>query len=292
MKKDDIQSYAGTVIAVLVAVGIALAGSQDSVAVFGGFPLFALCIAIAFAIQWVVYVPSYIARTEKFYDLTGSFTYTAVILIALFMTGRFDTRSLVLTGLVLVWTFRLGFFLFRRVMRAGEDTRFREIKGSASRFLMTWTIQGLWVSFTAAAALAAITTPHDVEFGIVGIIGLSVWIMGFAFEAIADYQKSRFTAVPGNRGKFINKGLWSISRHPNYFGEIVIWIGIAIIAFPTLQGWRLVTLISPVFVAILITQISGVPLLEKYADKQWGGQDDYKEYKRTTPVLIPKLPFM
>ncbi len=292
MKKYDIQSYAGTVIAVLVAVGIALAGSQDSVAVFGGLPLFALCIAIAFAIQWVVYVPSYIARTEKFYDLTGSFTYTAVILIALLMTGRFDIRSLVLTGLVLVWTFRLGFFLFRRIIRAGEDTRFREIKGSASRFLMTWTIQGLWVSFTAAAALAAITAPHDVEFGIAGIIGLSVWIVGFAFESIADYQKSRFTAVPGNSGKFINKGLWSISRHPNYFGEIVIWIGIAIIAFPTLEGWRLVTLISPVFVAILITQISGVPLLEKYADKQWGGQDDYQEYKRTTPVLIPKLPFL
>ncbi|OPL11210.1 MAG: hypothetical protein AVO38_15995 [delta proteobacterium ML8_D] len=292
MKKDDMKAYAGVMIAVLIAAGLALAGSQDSVMVFGVMPLFALCIAIAFAIQWVAYVPSYIARTEKFYDLTGSFTYITIIIIALIMTGRFDIQSLILTGLVLVWTCRLGFFLFRRILRAGEDTRFKELKKSASRFLLAWTIQGLWVSFTAAAALAALTAMQQIEFGTIGIIGLCIWITGFAFESIADYQKGRFTGAPENSGKFINVGLWSISRHPNYFGEIVIWIGIAIISFPSLEGWRLVTLISPIFVATLITQISGVPILEKFADEHWGGQKDYEEYKKSTPVLIPRLPFM
>lgn len=290
MKKDIMQTLGGILIATLIAAGIALAGSQNSVVVFGSMPLFALCIIIAFAIQWIAYIPSYIARTEKFYDLTGSFTYTTVILMAAFMASRFDVQSLVLTGLVLVWTSRLGFFLFRRVIRAGEDTRFKEIKESAGRFLLTWTLQGLWVSFTAAAALAAITSERAVEFGITGVVGLCVWLLGFSFEAIADFQKNRFTADPANRDKFINVGLWSISRHPNYFGEIVIWIGVAIIAFPSLQGWGYVTLASPVFVALLITQISGVPLLEKFADEKWGGQEDYKEYKRSTPVLIPKLP--
>ncbi len=290
--KEKIQAITGVLIAVLIAIGLALAGSQGSLLVFGNIPLFALCIAIAFMIQWVAYVPSFIARTEKFYDLTGSLTYTTVILTALILSSRFDVQSLVLTVLVLVWTFRLGYFLFRRVMRAGEDTRFREIRESASRFLLAWTLQGLWVSFTAAAALASITSGRPGEFGAFGIAGLGVWLLGFGFEAVADFQKSRFTGDPANRERFINTGLWSLSRHPNYFGEIVIWTGIAIIAFPSLQGWTLVTLISPVFVAILITQISGVPLLEKFADEKWGGQKNYEEYKKSTPVLIPKLPFM
>lgn len=291
MKREDIQSYAGVLIAVLTAAGLALAGSRNSAVEILGIPLFAACVAMAFIIQWAAYVPSFLAKSEKFYDLTGSFTYTVVTLTALIVTSRFDVRSLVLAALVLIWTFRLGLYLFRRVMRAGEDTRFREIKRSASRFLLAWTLQGLWVSFTAAAALAAITTEREVEFGLFGIVGLFVWALGFGFESIADLQKSRFAADPANRDMFISTGLWSISRHPNYFGEIVIWIGIAIIAFPSLEGLGLITLISPVFVAFLLTRISGVPLLEKSADQRWGGRDDYEKYKKSTPVLIPKLPF-
>jgi steroid 5-alpha reductase family enzyme len=114
-------------------------------------------------------------------------------------------------------------------------------------------------------------------------------VFGFIFEVIADTQKSRFSANPDNKGKFIQTGLWSRSRHPNYFGEIVLWIGIAIIALPVLQGWQWVTLISPIFVTLLLTRVSGVPLLEKKADKKWGGQEDYESYKKRTPVLIPRL---
>ena len=290
MKKDTIISLASIPVVVLIAGGLALAGSQGGVIVAGSVPLFALCVAIAFAVQWIVYVPSFIWKTEKFYDLTGSITYTAVILTALVLAGKHDQRSILLTGLVLIWTFRLGFFLFRRVMRAGEDRRFREIKHSATRFLLAWTLQGLWVSFTAAAALGAITAGTTAAFDAFTVAGLCVWLTGFGFEAVADYQKNSFAANPANAGKFISTGLWSISRHPNYFGEIVIWTGIALIAFPALEGWRLVTLLSPVFVALLITRISGVPLLEEYADKTWGGQEEYERYKKTTPVLVPGLP--
>lgn len=289
MSKENTQSYAGVLIAALIAAGLALAGSQGGGATLWGLPLFAACVAIAFFIQWVAYVPSLLARTEKYYDLTGSLTYTVVILVALIATARYDLQSLVLAGLVLIWAFRLGLYLFRRVRKAGEDTRFQEIKKSASRFLLAWTLQGLWVSFTAAAALAAITAQQQVELGAVGIAGLCVWAFGFGFEAVADLQKSRFAAEAANRGRFITTGLWSLSRHPNYFGEIVIWIGIAMIAFPSLHGWTLLTLISPVFVTILLTRISGVPLLEKSADRKWGGQADYEAYKRSTPVLIPRL---
>ena len=116
--------------------------------------------------------------------------------------------------------------------------------------------------------------------------GLLIWAAGFAIEATADVQKSRFRADPANRGAFIHTGLWAWSRHPNYFGEIVLWIGVAVIALPVLQGWQYVTLISPLFVILLLTRVSGVPLLEKRADEKWGGQDDYEAYKRRTPVLV------
>ncbi len=287
MNEKDIKSLAAILIILFIATCLALAGSQGSVTILGGIPLFAFGVAIAFIIQWIAFIPAYIKRTEKFYDLTGSLAYSTVIILSVVMSPEVDTRSILLMILVLIWAIRLGMFLFRRIMKEGEDKRFKEIKQSGPSFLLTWTLQGLWVSFTLAAALAAITGEHRVEFGIIGLSGLLVWIIGFGFEAFADYQKSKFRSVPENKGKFINTGLWSVSRHPNYFGEILLWIGIAIIALPTLQGWRWMTLISPVFVTLLLTKVSGVPLLEKRADEKWEGQEDYEEYKKKTPVLIP-----
>jgi steroid 5-alpha reductase family enzyme len=179
--------------------------------------------------------------------------------------------------------------LFRRIQKAGKDDRFDDLKPSFIRFLNVWTIQGLWVTFTAAAALVAITTTHRQALDAFAVIGLLVWVCGFAFEVIADAQKNRFSANPANKGKFIQTGLWARSRHPNYFGEIVLWIGVAVIALPVLQGWQWVALISPVFVTVLLTRVSGVPLLEAKADKKWGGQPEYEAYKKRTPVLIPRL---
>jgi steroid 5-alpha reductase family enzyme len=258
------------------------------VTILGGIPLFAFGVAIAFLFQWIAFIPAYIKSTEKFFDLTGSFSYITVIIFSVVFSPKVDIRSFLLMALVSIWAIRLGAFLFRRIMKEGEDRRFKEIKQSGPRFLLTWTLQGLWVSFTLAAALAATTVEQRTDFGVIGLIGLLVWIIGFVFEAIADYQKSKFRSVSENKGKFIKTGLWSISRHPNYFGEILLWIGIAIIALPTLQGWRWMTLISPVFVTLLLTKVSGIPLLEQRADKKWGGQKDYEEYKKKTPVLIPK----
>ena len=188
----------------------------------------------------------------------------------------------------MIWAVRLGTYLFRRIRKAGKDARFDELKTSFPRFLLTWTLQGLWVSLTLSAALAAITTTTRKGLDIFALIGFLVWVLGFAFEVAADTQKSRFRADPANKGKFIQTGVWAWSRHPNYFGEIVLWIGVAIIAVPVLRGWQWVTLISPVFVTLLLTRVSGVPLLEKRADEKWGGQDDYEAYKERTPVLIPR----
>jgi steroid 5-alpha reductase family enzyme len=184
----------------------------------------------------------------------------------------------------------LGTFLFGRIRAAGEDRRFREIKRSWPRFLLAWTLQGLWVTVTLSAALAAITTFNRVPVGLVAWIGLALWLFGFGIEVAADRQKRAFNADPANAGRFIDSGLWAWSRHPNYFGEIVLWTGVAVIAAPALTGWNLMTLISPVFVALLLTKISGVNMLEARADEKWGGEPAYEAYKARTPVLIPRPP--
>jgi steroid 5-alpha reductase family enzyme len=283
------RSILGILMVLLIATGIGFAGSQGGYSV-SGIPLFALCVALAFIIQWAAFIPAFIKQTEKFFDLTGSITYITVLVIAVILSPTVDIRTLLLLGMISVWAIRLGSFLFRRIRAEGEDRRFREIKPSFARFLLTWTLQGLWVTFSLAAALAAITSTVRVESGIFALVGFLVWLLGFGIEVIADQQKSRFRAAPENAGKFINVGLWSWSRHPNYFGEIVLWIGIAIIALPVLRGWQWLTLISPIFIILLLTRISGVPMLEARADEKWGGQADYESYKARTSVLIPMPP--
>jgi steroid 5-alpha reductase family enzyme len=274
---------------VIIAAVVAWAGSQGGYAV-SDIPIFALSIALAFIIQWIAFIPAFFKQTEKFYDLTGSITYLLVIWIVVLLSPVVDARAWLLLAFVSIWTIRLGTFLFRRVQAAGEDQRFRDIKPSFVRFLIAWTLQGLWVSLTLAAALAAITSMTRRDLGIFALVGFLVWLFGFGLEVIADRQKSKFRADPKNAGKFINVGLWSWSRHPNYFGEIVLWIGVAIIAIPVLSGWQWLTLISPIFVTILLTRISGIPILEARADEKWGGQTEYEDYKTRTSVLIPRPP--
>jgi steroid 5-alpha reductase family enzyme len=286
LKKTDRNALIAFPVVILVALGVALAGSQGGASVLG-IPIFALSVGLVFMIQWLAFIAAYLLQTERFYDLTGSITYISVTIMAVLLSPVVDGRSILLLVLVVIWAARLGTFLFRRIQKAGKDARFDDIKPSFIRFLNTWTLQGLWVTFTLAAALAAITTTTRKELGLFALIGFLVWVFGFAIEVVADIQKSRFRADPENKGKFIHTGLWAWSRHPNYFGEIVLWIGVAVIALPILRGWQWVTLISPVFVTLLLTRISGVPILEKRADEKWGGQEDYEAYKKRTPVLIP-----
>jgi steroid 5-alpha reductase family enzyme len=288
MKKTDRDSLIIFPVLIIVAALFALAGSQGG-STLGGIPLFGLLVGLIILIQWLAFIPAYQQQTEKFYDITGSVTYVSVVTLAVLFSPDVDMRALLLWALVVVWAVRLGSFLFRRIQKAGKDNRFDDIKPSFFRFLNAWTIQGLWVSFTMGAALVAITTSARKELDLFALIGFLVWAFGFGIEIMADKQKSRFNSDPANKGKFIQTGLWSRSRHPNYFGEIVLWMGVTVIVLPVLQGWQWVGLISPVFVTLLLTRISGVPLLEKKADQKWGGQVEYETYKKTTPVLIPRL---
>ncbi|HUN21543.1 MAG TPA: DUF1295 domain-containing protein [Anaerolineales bacterium] len=271
-----------------IGFGLAWAGSQNGQD-WNGLALFTMSVGLAFVVQWVVFIPAFIQQTEKFFDITGSITYISITSFALFSVTNPQPRSFLLWAVVLVWAIRLGAFLYRRVHKAGKDDRFDDIKPSFIRFLNVWTIQGLWVAFTAATAWAGITSTHQTGLDAFAWVGFLAWLVGFAIETIADQQKSAFNANPANKGKFIQSGLWARSRHPNYFGEILLWLGVAIIAFPALSGWQWVTLISPLFVTLLLTRVSGIPLLEAKSDRKWGGQADYEAYKQKTPVLFPRI---
>lgn len=290
MEEQTRRSVIGITAAIVIGGLVAWAGSDGS-ASLGWLPVFALCALVAYAINWLVFIPSNAAKTERFYDLTGSVTYITVTVLAVVLSGGPDARALIVAAMVIIWAARLGTFLFRRIRRDGRDGRFDEIKTSPLRFFMTWTLQGLWVLLTAAAALAIITNTGDSRnLGWVAWLGIAIWVLGFTFEVVADRQKSVFKRNPANEGRFINTGLWSWSRHPNYFGEITLWTGIAVMAIPILSGWQWVVLVSPIFVAVLITRISGVPMLEKRADERWGDEEAYQQYKESTPVLIPRPP--
>ena len=287
MSESDRRALVAVIAASLIGAGMAWAGSQGGYSV-AGIGIFAIAVVGAFVVQWIVFVPSFWARTERFFDLTGSLTFIGMTAVIVILTPMMDARGWMLAAMVVVWAARLGAFLFSRVRRSGGDDRFDELKESFLRFGQVWTLQGLWVTMTAGAAWIAITAQHRVGIDAFAVIGLIVWLIGLGFEVVADLQKSGFKADPANAGRFIDTGVWSWSRHPNYFGEILLWIGVAIVTLPVLQGWQWVALASPVFVAALITKVSGIPLLEAKADAKWGGQPDYEAYKAKTSVLIPR----
>jgi steroid 5-alpha reductase family enzyme len=272
----------------IIAFAIGWAGSQGGRRI-GEVPVFAFCGILCFALNWLVFVHAYAAQTERYFDLTGSLTYLTVVACGVALGNR-DPRALLLALLVAVWALRLGTFLYSRIRREGVDHRFDALKPDFARFFLTWTIQGLWVFLTVSCALAAITAAAAQPLGALAALGTVVWVAGFAIEAIADRQKRVFRADPTNRDCFINTGLWAWSRHPNYCGEILLWIGAAVIAVPALSGWALVTLISPVFVYLLLTRISGIPPLESRSEAKWGEDPEYRAYKARTPLLWLRPP--
>ncbi len=289
MNRTERSSLAAIPAILLVGAAMAWAGGQGG-RELRGIPVFALCAGSAFVINWVAFVPAYVFQTERYFDLTGSITYLSLVLMALTLGGEPDARALLLGSLVTTWAVRLGRFLFARITREHSDQRFDSLKPSLPRFLLTWTLQGLWVLVTLSCALAAMTTARPQPLDALAALGMLVWATGFAVEVVADRQKERFRADPARREHFIASGLWAWSRHPNYFGEITLWCGISLIALPVLVGWQYVTMVSPLFVYLLLTRVSGIPLLEARAEKKWGARAEYRAYRDRTPVLFPRPP--
>ena len=248
-------------------------------------------VLLVYIIQWVAFIPAYMFQTEKFFDLTGSITYSSVFIYCIYLatSGDLNWGSLVISILVILWAGRLGTFLFTRIAKDGEDKRFRTIKPDIAQFFMTWTLQGMWVSLCSLCAITGIASDTGIIVNNIFYIGLVMFIGGFAIEIVADQQKTAFRAIPENRNKFITSGLWSKSRHPNYFGEIALWTGVAVMSFSSLSGIEYLTLISPIFTYLLLVKISGVRMLEGRGQKTWGNDEEYIAYMKNTPMVMIKF---
>lgn len=275
-------------LAVGLPVGVATLANPGGLSL-GRWPAMTTLALGAFGIQWLAFIPARLLQTERFYDLAGSITYIAVTLAAISVATAPSGAQWLIAIMIFLWAGRLGSFLFRRIHVAGGDQRFDHIKVSSSRFFVAWTLQGAWVVMTSCAAVTVILSVEQVSVGIIYLIGALMWATGFAIEVIADCQKSRFREDPTNEGCFINTGLWARSRHPNYFGEILLWAGITVMAMPYLSGTQWVVVLSPLSVYVLLTRISGIPTLMRRGEDLWGNDPAYQAYVANTPRLVPRL---
>lgn len=284
-------SILGTLISLIIGITITIGVSQNSID-FYGMPLILVCFLYSYLIHWIFFIHGYLFQTEHYFDAIGSFTFVSLSLFLIFVVR--DFYAFLICSLVAIWSLRLGSFLFSRVKRTGRDTRFTEMKKNFFWFFLTWNLSALWVYLSYIAGMVAVTSKFASELSfsdyLFCIIGFLVWLSGFIIEVVADNQKKRFKEDPSNNDKFISNGLWAWSRHPNYFGEILLWIGIAIIAFPIFKNWDYLALISPIFIYYLLAHVSGVPMLEKAAEEKWGTNEDYISYKSKTNILFLKKP--
>ena len=275
-----------------IAISILSFAVSYGIAYLTGSEIVKNAVLLAYIIHWIAYIPAYIFQTEKFYDLTGSITYLGVVwfvFLSSYQSISLNFGNLILALLISIWTIRLGIFLFMRIHIAGEDKRFRSIKTSATQFLMTFTLSGLWVTLCSMCALVAISSSDGIVMNAITYVGIILFIIGFGIEIISDNQKTAFRSIEANKDKFITSGLWAKSRHPNYFGEVLLWFAVAVISFSSLEGLQLITLISPVFTYLLLVYVSGVRMLEDMNDKKWGNNEEYVNYKKNTPMLFLKL---
>ena len=245
--------------------------------------------ALDFGIQWALWAVASILQTEKFFDLAGSSTFIFLTLQSLRWQRKVNLRHLLQSGCVTVWALRLGLFLFHRVIQSGKDSRFDKVRGNPRLFWIYWTVQGVWVWMTLLPTLILNTSDKEEKLTWKDYLGWSLWLIGFVLELVADHQKTQFRADPANKEKWISSGLWSVCRHPNYLGEILLWFGLFLPASSVMSGRQYWSVISPMFVVYVLTRLSGIPILERQGLKRWGHLTEYQKYRQNTAKLIPYI---
>lgn len=236
-------------------------------------------------INIVLFLIAFTFKTDKLTDAAYALSFFVLAVFG-YLSGDATLQRLLVTGMVAVWAFRLGGFLLYRIQKTGRDQRFDAWRNSFWLLGRFWVLQAI-VAWVVLLPLLFALQKTNVTLGYVAVLGFLVWTFGFVVEAVADMQKFRFTQNSKNKGKWIQEGLWSWSRHPNYFGEITVWVGMYITLFVSLTDLeRLLGLVSPLAIAGTLIFASGIPILEKSADKKWGSNPAYKEYKKRTSILI------
>mmetsp|Transcript_9636 Transcript_9636/g.11288 ORF Transcript_9636/g.11288 Transcript_9636/m.11288 type:complete len:332 (+) Transcript_9636:43-1038(+) len=266
-------------------------------------PYAALSLFLQFTVFFLHGLPY---RSEKFYDISGSATHFALVFTSVTADeSQVRTRrQMFLAMCSVVWMTRLGTFLYLRVLRDGKDERFDPVKPHALRFAAFWTVQAVWVfliqlpvlllnNMDDTTAEQPIGTTSD-YYGLVEIILIITWFVGFTIEYIADTAKMDFRNKPENRHKYLTDGIWSVCRHPNYFGEILMWTcmaGVTTVAAIEHRKWYLLSAwLSPAFTAFLLFKVTGIPLVGKAGMKRWGDDPVYRHYIDNTSLIVPWRP--
>ncbi|KAI9006886.1 hypothetical protein DFJ74DRAFT_689709 [Hyaloraphidium curvatum] len=242
--------------------------------------------AIDAGIQAAFYVHALLSgKTEKYYDLSGSLTYLSVFGYTLLSRGGYDARRGFATIAGCLWASRLGGYLYERIVREGKDERFDKLKSSAARFAIPWAMQAVWVGLVGAPVLLINTLPAAGRLVLTDYVGRALWVGGFLIEAISDRQKD--VAKREKPKDFVQTGLWSISRHPNYLGEIMLQTGLFVASISSLsKPWHFaLSAASPLFSWFLLTRVSGIPMLEPEAKKKYGAA--WAAYCEKVPELWP-----
>lgn len=228
-------------------------------------------------------------RTDVVTDLSYSLSF-AVLAIVLPFVGAHEPLQLAASAMVLIWAIRLGWYLFRRILLIKVDHRFDEMREKPLLFARFWFLQALSVAVIMLPVSYLLGRDAAPDFGLWAVAGTAIWLVGLVIEAAADAQKSAFKNKNGGRNDFTTSGLWRYSRHPNYFGEMLVWWGLFVFAVPFLHGAAFAVVIGPVVITLLLLFGSGIPLLERSAEARYGDDPAYREYKRRTSILVPLPP--
>ncbi len=238
----------------------------------------------------LVFVLAQIARDNSIVDIFWGLGFILISVYSFIQDTEPDLRKWIVTSLVALWGVRLSVHVFIRNRGRGEDFRYRHWRETWKFFVIRsyaqiFLLQGIFM-FIIASPVYYINFYSKEPLGFFDTLGLVVFGTGFFFEAVSDFQLSDFKMKPENQGKIITTGLWAMSRHPNYFGEALVWWGISFYALNLPNGWM--TLVSPVIITLLLRFVSGVPMLEK----KYKGRSDWEEYKRNTSAFVPFVKFL
>lgn len=267
--------------------------STGVVVIPGDLDNLGLCAIITVLLQMTFYVVACTCKVDTVTDFAGSGNFVILAVLTFALSGSYNARQILLTVLVVLWGVRLATYLLVRIIKIGKDSRFDKIRENRLAFLVFWLFQILWV-YTVSLPVIFVNSPVSLQadIGVLGIIGAIIFFIGLLLETVADFHKFIFKLNADNAGKWCDVGLWKVTRHPNYLGEIVLWWGVFLISAEVLQGGKWVAVISPVFVGLILLFFTGIPPLEKSADTKHGKNPDYISYKQSTPPLIPAVPVL
>ena len=276
-----------TIIILSVILFVSFLISLESIRVNDIPIVFIFAISIL-SLNSVFFIHSYFFKSDIFFDLVGSFSFLSIGIASLLLLPDIDANQILIFFLLVFWSLRLGPFLFLRRIGAGNDERLSEYFKSPISLYFLWCMNSLWVFFTSLSIIIIFSSNISNDFGLLQWLGLIIWVFGYIIEVTSDSQKNRFNKT--NKGKFINIGLWKYIRHPNYLGEIIIWFGIFVISLNYIESFpSMLSILSPIFVFILLRYLSGVPQLEKRGDQKWGDLKEYVKYKEKTGIIFPKF---